>query len=91
MAVSAASADCVVAAAVLLGAGVDSELVPQALRASPTMAAPAVSVIAGERRLAIRSIPSTEAELTDEGILPPRQGECVAPNTLMLMSVTDLK
>jgi hypothetical protein len=65
MAFRAASADWVVAAAVLLAVGVDSELVPQALRASPTMAAPAVSVIAGVRRLAIRSIPSTDAELTD--------------------------
>ena len=43
---------------------VDSELEPQPLSARPMIAAPAVSVTTGERRLAIRDIPSTEAGLT---------------------------
>ena len=43
-----------VAAFVVLAEGVDNELEPQALRARPTIAAPAVSVIAGERCRAIR-------------------------------------
>jgi hypothetical protein len=41
----------------------DSELEPQADKARPTIAAPVVSVIAGERRRAIRDIPSTQVEL----------------------------
>src|ERR1035437_7914897 len=43
--------------------GVDRELEPQALRARPTIAAPVVSVTTVGRRLAIGSIPSTEAGL----------------------------
>src|SRR5450631_1460584 len=43
--------------------GVDRELEPQALRARPTIAAPAVNVTTGRRRRAIRGIPSTEAGL----------------------------
>jgi hypothetical protein len=63
MAARAASTDWVATVALLELVGVDSELEPQALRAKPTIAAPAVSVSTGERRLAIRSNPSTELKL----------------------------
>src|SRR5665647_1877008 len=64
LATRAGSAACDAAGVLPEVVGVDSELEPQALRARPTIAAPAVRVTTGERRLAIRSIPSTEAGLT---------------------------
>jgi hypothetical protein len=54
----AALTDWDAAGALVEVAEVDSELDPQALRARPMIAAPAVSVTTGVRRLAIRGIPS---------------------------------
>src|SRR5664279_4922075 len=64
LATRAGSTAWAVAATVLEGLEVVSELEPQALSAIPTIAAPAVTVITGERRLAIRSFPSTELNET---------------------------